>query len=442
MNDLPSRRPFHWREVTGLELLWSILGSAWISAVLSWRWPFWQIPGHALWGAAAQFILCFAFCSVVAWCFFAANGTVPIKTVESKNIGHISRLNHLRFFAAVLVVLYHFYHSAVPLTARNRNVILNVIGEGSSAVGLFFVLSGFIFGLIGYEKKIRYFDFLWSRIVRIYPLYLFALLIVVASHRTQFTPGDFAILLFPVLDTIILPGLPGFGQLWTVAVEFQFYLIFPFLAAFVVRNGYRYLFGLLLLVIGVRLLYYTELGSTRDISYWTLLGRIDEFVLGIGSAWLFVKKQQFFSHPIHLVFAGAIALAAIQWLVAWGGYYNGANSALWVVWPTIAGAVSGYLLLSYICCRIRLPALLDGSLDKLGALSFSIYVMHSFALDWTIKYAPSLKFTDRVDLNAALVGSLICVPAAVIIAWGTYHMIEKQFFVFRRKYTEPVAART
>jgi peptidoglycan/LPS O-acetylase OafA/YrhL len=441
MSDPRPPGPPFWRTITALELFWSVAVSAWISVILAWLWPFWQIPGHRLWAAAAQFILCLLLGLVAAGCFFAANGTVPTKTVESKNIGHIARLNHLRFFAAVLVVLYHFYHSAVPLEARGKNVLLNVIAEGSSAVGLFFVLSGFIFGLIGYEKKIRYFDFLWSRIIRIYPLYLFALLILMASHRGRYASGDFALLLFPVFDTGALPGLPGFGQLWTVGVEFQFYLIFPFLAAFVVRNGYRYLFGLLLLVISVRLLYYTELGSARDISYWTLLGRIDEFVLGIGSAWLFVKKRDFFSHPLHLVLAGAAALAAVQWLVAWGGYFNGVNSMLWVVWPTIAGVVSSYLLLSYVSCRIRLPTLLDGSLDKLGSLSFSIYVMHSFAMYWTIKYAAGLRLAERTDLNATLVGLLVCVPAAVILSWGTYHLIEKQFFVFRRKYTEPLPAR-
>lgn len=429
-----------WRQIAPLDLIWSLAVSGWISTVASWQWPLRLINGHPRLSTALELVLCFAACSLVEGAFFAAKGSAHTRIVESKNIGHIARLNHLRFFAAAVVVLYHFYHSVVPLEARGNNVFLNVLSEGSSAVGVFFVLSGFIFGLISYEKKIRYFDFLWSRVVRIYPLYLFAIVILIASHRARFSSGDFAALMLPVFDTGTLSGLPGFGQLWTVAVEFQFYLLFPFLAAFVIRNGYRYLFGVLALAVAVRVLYFTELGSVRDLSYWTLLGRIDEFVLGILSAWLFIKRRRLFSHPMHLVLALGLGLAAAQWLVAWGGYFNGSNSGLWIIWPTVGALVASYLVLSYVSCRIQLPAFLDASLDKLGSLSFSIYVMHSFALYWTQKHAGSLKFAVRQDVNVTIVGLLVCLPLAVMIAWGTYHLIEKQFFVFRRKYTESAGA--
>ncbi len=441
MNPMPIWMPSRLRQVTPIQLFWSVAASAWIAGVASWRWPLFQPKGYAHLATAAQFVACFIVCLLAMGVFFSAVQTAAAKVVESKNINHIPRLDHLRFFAAALIVLYHFYHSAIPLEARGTNVLLNVISEGSSAVAIFFVLSGFIFGLIGYDKKIRYVDFVWSRVIRIYPLYIFALLLLIGANRNRFSSVDFITLLFPVFDSGSLPGLPGFGQLWTVGLEFQFYLIFPFLAAFVARNGYRYLLGLVLLAIGLRVLYFVQTGSVRDISYWTLLGRIDEFALGIGAAAVYMRRRHLFSNPLHLVLAIALALGALQWLVAWGGYFNGAKSILWVVWPTIGGLVWAYLLLSYVSCRIRMPGFLDKSLDKLGALSFSIYVMHSFALYWTQKYWAVWTFTKRTDLDAALRGILICLPLAVGIAWCTYHLIEKQFFVFRRKYVEPIAAR-
>ena len=109
-------------------------------------------------------------------------------------------------------------------------------------------------------------------------------------------------------------------------------------------------------------------------------------------------------------------------------------------WPTISGAVWAYLALSYVSCRIPLPAFVDQSLAKLGALSFSIYVMHDFAVVWALKYARSLSLTGRLDLDAALQGAFICLPLAVGIAWCTYNLIEKQFFIYRRKYVEPAGA--
>jgi peptidoglycan/LPS O-acetylase OafA/YrhL len=99
------------------------------------------------------------------------------------------------------------------------------------------------------------------------------------------------------------------------------------------------------------------------------------------------------------------------------------------------------LALSYVSCRIPLPAFVDQSLAKLGALSFSIYVMHDFAVVWALKYAQNLSITGRLDVDTALKGVFLCLPLAVGIAWCTYHLIEKQFFIFRRKYTEPAPVR-
>jgi len=360
--------------------------------------------------------------------------------VESKNIARIPRLDHLRFFAAALVVLYHYYSVTVPVAARQDNLFLNIVREGSSGVDIFFVLSGFIFGAISFDKKIRYFDFIWSRVVRIYPLYIFAIVLVLAVHPEKFLPIDSLMLLFPFFVVSYLPALPGFGQLWTVGLEWQFYLVFPFLAAFLIRNGYRYLIGILLLAIGLRALYFTELGTVKNVGYGTLLGRIDQFVIGIGAAWLFIRKRSVFSHPAHLLVSGILALASFQWLVSWDSLGTGANSPLWIVWPTIEGAIWGYLTLSYVSCRIPLPSWLNRFLAALGTMSFSIYVMHNFAVTWTQKYAGSLRLSGQADVDAVLKDVFICLPLAVAIAWCTYTLIEKQFFIYRRKYVEPVAA--
>jgi peptidoglycan/LPS O-acetylase OafA/YrhL len=79
-------------------------------------------------------------------------------------------------------------------------------------------------------------------------------------------------------------------------------------------------------------------------------------------------------------------------------------------------------------------------LAKLGALSFSIYIMHDFAVVWALKNVRSLRLTGDVSLDAALTGIFIALPLSVAIAWCTYNLIEKQFFIYRRKYVEPAAS--
>jgi peptidoglycan/LPS O-acetylase OafA/YrhL len=431
--------PSAWRTHGPLERAWALFASGWIALVAAWQWPAFQL-GPALLTTGVVAVVYFPFVALALGGFLTLVGPELDHTVESKNIARIGRLDHLRFFAAALVVLYHYFGKVVTVDSHSRNIVSNIMIQGSSGVDIFFVLSGFIFGVISYQKKIRYADFIWSRVVRIYPLYIVAVLLVLGAYAQKFLPLDSVLLLFPIFIVGYLFALPGFGQLWTVGLEFQFYLIFPFLAAFLLRNGYRYLVALLVLAIALRACYYMEMGAVKNLAYGSLPGRIDQFLLGIGASWLYLRKREFFSHPLHLLAAAVLGVAALQWLVAWDSLGTGASSPLWIIWPTIAGAIWAYLTLSYVSCRIPLPAFLDRSLAKLGALSFSIYVMHDFAVVWSLKHAAPLRLTGRPDCDAALTGVFICLPLATGLAWCTYHLIEKQFFIYRRKYVEPVEA--
>ena len=440
MSAWPRWIPTAFRTQGPLERAWSLFASAWIALVAAWQWPLFQL-GPGLAATVLLAVLYFPFVTLALGGFLALVGPEVERTVESKNIERIGRLDHLRFFAAALVVLYHYFGKVVTVDSHSRNIVANIMIQGSSGVDIFFVLSGFIFGLISYQKKIRYGDFIWSRVVRIYPLYIVAVLLVLGAYAPKFLPLDSVLLLFPIFIVGYLFALPGFGQLWTIGLEFQFYLIFPFLAAFLLRNGYRYLVALLILAIGARACYYMEEGTVKNFAYGSLPGRIDEFILGIGAAWLYLRRRRFFSHPLHLLAATVPGVGALQWLVAWDSLGAGASSPLWILWPTIAGAIWAYLTLSYLCCRIPLPAFVDQSLAKLGALSFSIYVMHDFAVVWSLKHAAALRITGRPEWDAALKGVFISLPLATGMAWCTYHLIEKQFFIFRRKYTEPAESR-
>jgi len=425
------------RQVPPSRFAWALLGAAWFAGLATWRLPFLHWHHFPVTAAILQGLTYFpAFLLVAAVLIYFESARVSAAPA-SKNIGYIPRLDHLRFFAASLVVIYHYYHTVVPGGTPVRNPIFSLFSEGSSGVDLFFVLSGMIFGLISYGRKVRYFDFLVSRVVRIYPLYLFAIAVVVATHFGMFNPLDMALMMFPIFEVASFPGgLPGFGQLWTIGLEFQFYLIFPFLAAFVLRNGPRYLWGLLALAIGLRWVQFCQGGPVKDVAYWSMLGRIDEFIAGLLAAQVFARRPKLFSHPVHLVLSAAAMFGGIYWLTVWGGYFNGAESAWWIVWSTVEGAFWAYLVVSYLSCSIRLLPWVDESLARLGQLSFSIYVMHLYAVVWTQKYLAPIHLTSSREADGALGGLLVCLPLAVLSAVPTYHLIEKQFFIYRRKYTE------
>ena len=103
--------------------------------------------------------------------------------MESQNFKFIAGLDHLRGFAALIIVFFHGTHfflyklqSQLPNIPENwptsNNPLITLIIEGHSAVGLFFVISGFIFTVRLLNRNFNYKNFYINRFIRTYPLFL------------------------------------------------------------------------------------------------------------------------------------------------------------------------------------------------------------------------------------------------------------------------------
>ncbi|HBE5703522.1 TPA: acyltransferase, partial [Escherichia coli] len=115
--------------------------------------------------------------------------------------------------------------------------------SGDTGVSLFLVLSGFLFTVISNcgNKHIDYKTFIFNRIVRIFPLFVLVWITSMSLARGTATFTDaLSILFFSNLQTS--PLLTYFGQTWTIAVELQFYLIFPLLVLFLKNSEFDILF--------------------------------------------------------------------------------------------------------------------------------------------------------------------------------------------------------
>ena len=158
----------------------------------------------------------------------------------SKNVGYLAGVDHLRGFAAILMILYHGYQQlGGPQFAEASNPFEALLIEGHTAVALFMVLSGFIFTYGALDGSVRYGAFMRNRVLRILPMYL-----VVVFLGMYTNPGEYSsttiVRLFTLQGTppIVEGDLGAFGTLlWTISVEFTFYLVFPFLLRFLQRTG-------------------------------------------------------------------------------------------------------------------------------------------------------------------------------------------------------------
>src|SRR5213594_314733 len=159
--------------------------------------------------------------------------------------GHIPALDAVRGVAILLVLIFHFSsygHGLAPSPLFIDRLYYLMSRAGWIGVDLFFVLSGFLITGILYDAKEsdHYFrNFYVRRVLRIFPLYYGALIIFLVvlpwlapgNAELQLMKRD-AIWYWTYLSNVrtAYNGWPGFGAIghfWSLAVEEQFYLIWP-----------------------------------------------------------------------------------------------------------------------------------------------------------------------------------------------------------------------
>ncbi len=182
--------------------------------------------------------------------------------MNNKNLGYLSidrnnNLDFIRFFAATLVIFSH----AFPINyLNNEREPFFILSNGQSTLGhlavlIFFITSGFLITQSFFNTK-NPLTFIKSRILRIFPalivivvLTTFILGVLVTNQplgeylsNTETYKYLMTIFLFPIQYT--LPGVftdnpyQGIvnGSLWTLRIEFLFYLAVLILGTFKLLN--------------------------------------------------------------------------------------------------------------------------------------------------------------------------------------------------------------
>lgn len=366
--------------------------------------------------------------------------------MKSLNIKYIAGVDHLRAFAACLVVLFHGFEyfrsqafflngSAHVKWVKAMNPLESFLIEGRTAVALFFVLSGFILTYGAMGTKITYKNFLINRILRIYPLFLFMLFVGFAFYPEKFSLTS---LLQNILTFTDRRDLGPFSfTFWSIGVEFQFYLIFPFLLVIMMEQGVKRLLSLALVVILFRsFAIIFDSVDTFKLSYLTIIGRMDQFIFGMIAAKIFIsvdKKYLRFIFPLSVF----IVVILLFWFNSVGGWTQSGN---WkVLWSTIEGVMWALFIISYLAFVENLSNknIYNVILCKIGTLSFSIYIIHWTIMEALFKANFIHNFGGPLISNVFLNALLFLLPLTILVSFLTYYAIEEPFFKMRRKYIIP-----
>lgn len=302
----------------------------------------------------------------------------------------------------------------------------------------FFVLSGFLITWLLLKERentgtISLRNFYVRRSLRIFPAYYIFLLVSISWDLYRNNPG---------IEEVILPGLfyvinyhnaleghsqSSLGHLWSLAVEEQFYLLWPFIFILLMKKGANFAVGFLVcscvVVLCWRTYGYTWLNLGTSYAYNAFDTRFDNLAIGCLMAFLLKRDWAImvadwlgdrFWKPIV-----TIVLLAVSKDVPNQDYLYGPGFTIDALLLAILliqfmrlgyGAVWGWLNYRFVV--------------YLGVISYPIYLWHV----WGVQAGHKLTFLPEFLQNVAGI-IFSCLLAAL-----SYHVIERKFLALKNRF--------
>lgn len=389
----------------------------------------------------------------------------------SPRLSRIPALDGLRGLAALGVFLLHsLVYGPQQLTSALARAIDFVFRLGWIGVDIFFVLSGFLITRILLSERQRdpvsyFLTFYARRALRIFPVYflcLFLLFIVVPSVGLTYWFDDYAGLaarqhwMWLYLQNLAFvdpaasiydsyPGLMYVGHTWSLAVEEQFYLLWP---AFVwwIRDPKqikRWCVGIVIAVLAVRFFSIYN-GVHHHVMAFHTLTRIDELTVG---AWIAVAYRKGMRWRSALLGAGlALSIVALS-VGTFDPFCN--ETVAPVVTYTLLAIACGALLVGILEENGRLVWFLTlEPLQKLGRISYAFYLFHQPVL-YFVRLPWVRDGGEAAFLEMPIRYQILFASSAFVLtyglAWVSWHLIEKRclrlktFFPLQEKKPLPSA---
>jgi peptidoglycan/LPS O-acetylase OafA/YrhL len=362
--------------------------------------------------------------------------------LKSSDGHHWIALDHVRAVAAFLVFSWHFLHGVagkpIPFHIAPAIFPLAILDEGHVGVALFMTLSGYLFAKLLAGKDILYGRFFWNRFIRLAPLLVFVMIVYPILKVHQFATFSVHDYLHDLINGFVGWRWPNGG--WSITTEMHFYILLP-LILILARQWVLAPLGFLFVAAVLRTLIFYEYGTVQDLAYYTIIGRIDQFVLGIMAfqARDFVRGR----HWLTAVFS--VAFMALYWwfdfaggFFAFGGKYP-SPSSIWIWLPTVQGAIFAWVIAYYDASFTPSTTGISRVIGRIGTYSYSIYLLHMF---FVFRLPPMIahRFIALANFYVACATSFVCFCGMGMIGWASYNVIEKPFLRLRVRYVRPAAS--
>jgi peptidoglycan/LPS O-acetylase OafA/YrhL len=308
---------------------------------------------------------------------------------------HYVALDHVRALAAFMVVVWHFAHATtgypVPFEHVPAFFPMALLDEGHTGVALFMTLSGYLFARLLNGKSIVFSAFVWNRVLRLLPL--LALVVLIAGVKELLYSRSLVEYARLVVGGLVMPSLPNGG--WSITVEFHYYLLLPLLLWAQGRTPWA-LPAAVVGAVALRLGIFLWKGEVQELAYSTLVGRFDQFALGMIACHFRTVFQR--RHMLAVLVGVAFAVFYWQFDRLGGGYRRPPTPILapmWIFLPTIEGLAYAVVFQAARLVHERVMDISDFNLAVIWSLGFYLLMVGLGYLSFTYVESPFLKFRKR-----------------------------------------------
>lgn len=358
-----------------------------------------------------------------------------------------------------LAALWVFFFHARPLFEYSSEIIYQISSYGSLGVPMFFVISGYVITFSAESSLVHKrspLTFLKNRFLRIYPTFWASVIVVLAlpyliesvsalKSGLYIKPEDLVSKLnytewlsFISLTKVFLASSHDLqaefnvinSVYWTLAIEFQFYVI-VFLALFF-KSIYRHIIIFVSIFAFIILVFQVHVNYGLFIHYWP------SFSVGIALAYLHRNGFWFKPRLIVKVISLVVYLIIIFTLLNSSAFYypvhyKGLFFAL--LFGILLWIISDFesVLVKIKNCDNKLAYLVLELWLILGAMSYSVYLLHGKLFQFSNMFVRQIFQPSDISfgLLTILLTLLICYPFYVFIE---SRFLSKNYYASQKKF--------
>lgn len=356
---------------------------------------------------------------------------------KDTRINYISKIDGCRAIAVAAVLFSHY----LP-----EGYITHDLPFGRWGVQLFFVISGYLITKILLNSKLKLESntgkrtllkvFYIRRILRIFPAYYLLLLgyLVFSVSFTQETFWSSIFYVFNIYEAVEPGNYEFLGHLWTLCIEEQFYLVWPWLMIFLPNKKIVYVTFLLLLLAPISRYILSEMNvpfnSIRNLPTSQLDSLCGGALLAQFQLGLHPMFEKYWRKALSFTFITGLILTVIPFIADM-------QSSLEVVFSLTGPALVSMVVIDQVSLNRfpRITAFLDFSpLRYLGKISYGIYLYQFISLFALYKLISLFEHPDWLsnDLGFAAIWMMLTFVTA-FMSWFFYEkpiLGVKRFFKY------------